>query len=60
MLKKGDINGNKVSMCIRRVTSITSLKAGITKEDTLCGFSGMLILAKQVHSKTRGGRQKRG
>ena len=33
-------------MCIRRVASITSLKAGITKEDALCGLSGKFILAK--------------
>ena len=58
MFKKGDVNGYEVSMCIKRVASITSLKARITKEDTL---HGNLILAKsmrtkQVHPKTRGGR----
>ena len=38
VLKKGDIDKNKVSMCIRRVATISSLKSGITEEDTLCGF----------------------
>ena len=37
MFKKGDVNRYEVSMCIRRVASITSLKAGMTKEDSLCG-----------------------
>ena len=49
MFKKGDINGNEVSMCIRRVASITSLKAGITKEDALCGLSKKLILASSKY-----------
>ena len=49
MFKKGDINGNEVSMCIRRVASITSLKAGITKEDALCGLSKKLILARSKY-----------
>ena len=46
MFKKCDTSGNEVSMCIRRVASITSLKAGITKEDALCGLNGKLILAR--------------
>ena len=33
-------------MCIRRVASITSLKAGITKENALRGLSGKFLLAK--------------
>ena len=33
--KKGDIGRDKVSICIRRVATITSLKPVITKEDTL-------------------------
>ena len=45
MFKKCDINGNEVSMCIKRVASITSLKAGITKEDALRDLSRKLILA---------------
>ena len=49
MFKKGDISGNEVSMCIRRVASITSLKAGITKEDALRGLSGKVILAKSEY-----------
>ena len=66
MFKKGDISGNEVSMCIRRATSITSLKAEITKEDALHGLSGKFTLArseyvdKQARPKTREGRQKRG
>ena len=42
MLKKGDISGNEVSMCIGRIT----LKAGITKEDPLCGLSRKFISAR--------------
>ena len=49
MFKKCDINGNEVSMCIRRVTSITSLKAGITKEEALCDLSGKFILARSEY-----------
>ena len=37
MLKKRDIDRDEESMCIRRVASITSLKAGISEEDTLYG-----------------------
>ena len=65
MFKKGDIGGNKVSMCIGRIATVTMLKAGITKEDALCDLSRKFILTrgkyvdKQVHPKTRGGRQKR-
>ena len=36
--KKGDIGRDKVSMCIRRVAAILSLKSGITEKDALCGF----------------------
>ena len=46
MFKKGGISGNEVSMCIRRVASITSLRLRITKEDTLHGLSGKFILAR--------------
>ena len=38
MLKKRDIDIDKVLMCIRRVASITLLKAGISEEDTFHGF----------------------
>ena len=37
VLKKGDIGRDKVSMCIRRVAAISSLKSGITEEDTFSG-----------------------
>ena len=33
-------------MCIKRVASKISLKAGITKEDALRGLSGKFILAR--------------
>ena len=36
--KKRDISRDEVSMCIQRVASITSLKAGIFKEDIFHGF----------------------
>ena len=49
MFKKGDISRNEVSMCIRRVISITTLKAGITKEDALRSLSGKLILARSEY-----------
>ena len=38
VLKKCDISRDKVSMCIKRVTEISSLKSGITEKDTLHGF----------------------
>ena len=38
VLKKSDIDRDKVSMCIKRVVAITSLKSGITEEDTLRDF----------------------
>ena len=38
VLKKCDIDRDKVSMCVRRVVTVTSLKLGITEEDTLRGF----------------------
>ena len=46
ILKKCDICRHKLSMCIRRVAIITSLKPGITEEDTLCGFGLKLVLSK--------------
>ena len=46
VLKKSYISRDKVSMCIRRVAVITSLKLGITEEDTLCGFSRELVLSR--------------
>ena len=49
MFKKGDISGNEVSMCIRRVASITWLKEGITKEDALRGLSEKFILVKSEY-----------
>ena len=39
VLNKGDIDRAKVSMCIKRVATISSLKSGITEEDKLRGFS---------------------
>ena len=45
MLKKGDISGNEVLMCIRRVAMVTALKARVTKEDALRDFSRKFILA---------------
>ena len=49
MFKKCDISENEVSMCIWRVASITSLKAGITKENAFHGLSGKFILTKSVY-----------
>ena len=49
MFKNGDISRNEVSMCIKRVASITSLKAGITKEDALRGLSGKFILTRSKY-----------
>ena len=45
VLKKGDIGRDKVSMCIKRVATITSLKLGITEENTLRGFGYKLVLS---------------
>ena len=36
--KKCDIGKDKVSMCIERLSAITSLKSKITEEDTIHGF----------------------
>ena len=49
MFKKGDISGNEILMCIKRVTSITSLKAQITKEDTIRDLSRKFILARSEY-----------
>ena len=49
MLKKGDINGNKVSMCIRRVATVTALKVGRAKENALRVLSRKFILAKSEY-----------
>ena len=38
VLKKNDIDRDKVSMCIMRVAAITTLKSGISEEDILHGF----------------------
>ena len=38
VIKKRDIGRDNVSMCIKKVATITSLKPGIIKEDTVCGF----------------------
>ena len=49
MFKKGDINRNKVSMCIGRVATVTVLKAEIAKEDALHGLSRKFILARSEY-----------
>ena len=49
MFKKGDFRGNEVLMCIERVATITTLKAGITKEDALRALSTKFILAKSKY-----------
>ena len=59
VLKKSDINRDIVSMCIRRVAAITSLKSGITEEDTLYGFGclsclGLRIWKKQTNQRHEG------
>ena len=49
MFKKGDINRNKVSMCIGRVAMVAALKVGITKEDALRDLSKKFILARSEY-----------
>ena len=49
MFKKGDISRNEVSMCIRRIAKVPTLKAGITKENALRGLSRKFILAKSKY-----------
>ena len=49
MFKKGDINGNEVLMCIGRVATVTTLKAGIAKEDALRSLSRKFILARSEY-----------
>ena len=66
VLKKCDFDIDKVSMCIKRVATITLLKLGITKEDTLRGFGSQLVLSRSKNmdktntTKDTRGRQKRG
>ena len=49
MFKKCDINEKEVSMCIKRVATVTTLKAGIAKEDALHGLSRKFILARSEY-----------
>ena len=49
MFKKGDFNGNEVSMRIGRVATVTALKAGITKENALRGLNIKFILARSEY-----------
>ena len=49
MFKKGDISGNKVSMCIGIVVTVIALKAGIAKEDALRGLNRNFILARSEY-----------
>ena len=62
VLKKGDISGNEISMCIGRVAMVTALKARIAKEDAPRSLSikfswpGVSMWTKQVQLKTREGR----
>ena len=46
ILKKGDINRDKVAISIGRITTITPLKARITQEDTLRGFGREFVLPR--------------
>ena len=60
MFKKCDISRNEVSMCIRRITTIPSLKAGITKENALRCLSKKFILARRKYvDKTSASENKR-
>ena len=49
MLKKGDISGNEVLMCIRRIATVLALKMRIIKEDALCDLSRKFILARSKY-----------
>ena len=49
MFKKGDISGNEVSMCIRRVATVIALKAVIAKEDALRDLSKKFIVARSEY-----------
>ena len=44
--QRGDISRDKVVISIRRITTITPLKARITQEDTLRGFGREFVLPK--------------
>ena len=46
IFKEGDINRDTIAISIRRITTITPLKARITQEDTLCGFGREFVLPK--------------
>ena len=49
MFKKCDINGNEVLMCIEGVTTVTTLKAGITKVDALRSLCRKFTLARSEY-----------
>ena len=46
ILKEGDINRDKVAISVKRITTITFLKARITQEDTLRGFGREFVLPR--------------
>ena len=46
IFKEGDINRDKVTISIGRITMITPLKARITQEDALRGFDREFVLPK--------------
>ena len=46
IFKEGDISRDKVAISIRRITTITPLKARITQEDTLRGFGREFVLPR--------------
>ena len=48
-------------MCIERIATIPALKAGITKEDALCGLSRKFILVRSKYvDKTSASKNTRG
>ncbi|RVX15741.1 hypothetical protein CK203_005486 [Vitis vinifera] len=44
--QRRDISGDKVSMSLKGITTITLLKSGISQEEALHGFGGKLVLSK--------------
>ena len=45
-LKESDISRDEVPICVRKTTSITTLKSRITQEDTLSCFGRELVLPR--------------
>ena len=44
--QEGDINGEKVAMSLRGITTITLLKSGISQENAFCGSGRKFVFSR--------------